>query len=156
MIDLTSRRSFSTYKKSRNTCERYSKIRVYYKYRTIFETVSNNCRILIMKQDKLTAFALMNRTVYLEKCLDILDNNQFTSLGTTTKTGKKIQQFLRKIRINLAMQEYSTIYPTGSCPGTFYGTAKVLKLPENRNVDQLLLDQLFLIQELPLTNWQNI
>ena len=33
--------------------------------------------------------------------------------------------------------EYSNIYPTGSCPGKFYGTAKVHKLPENGNMDQL-------------------
>ena len=35
------------------------------------------------------------------------------------------------------MQEYSTIYPTGSCPRKFYGTAKVHKLPESKNKDQL-------------------
>ena len=80
----------------------------------------------------------MDRTVYLEKCLDILDTNQFTKLSThpTKKTEEKIQWVLWKIK-SFSAQEYSTIYPTGSCPRKFYGTAKVHKLPESKNVDQL-------------------
>ena len=81
----------------------------------------------------------MDRTVYLEKCLDILDTNQFTKLSTdpTKETEKKIQRVLRKIKRSFSAQEYSTIYSTGSCPGKFYDTAKVHKLPGNGNVDQL-------------------
>ena len=37
------------------------------------------------------------------------------------------------------MPGYSTIYPTISCLGKFYGTAKVHKLPERGNMDQLLI-----------------
>ena len=81
----------------------------------------------------------MDRTVYLEKCLDILDTNQFTNLTTdpTKKMEEKIQRVLQKIKRSSSTLEYSTIYPSGSCPGKFYGTAKVHKLPENENVDQL-------------------
>ena len=44
-----------------------------------------------MNQDKGRGAALMDRTVYLDKCLDILDINQFTKLSTnpTKKTEKK-------------------------------------------------------------------
>ena len=92
-----------------------------------------------MKQDKGRGVVLMDRTVYLEKCLDILDTNQFTKLNTdpTKKTEEKIQRALQKIKRSFSTQEYSTIYPTGLCPGKFYGTAKVHRLPENGNVDQL-------------------
>ena len=48
-----------------------------------------------------------------------------------------MQQVLQEIKRSLSAQEYLTIYSTGSCPGKFYGTAKVHKLPENGNVDQL-------------------
>ena len=89
--------------KLRNTCGRYSKIRVPYKYRKIVETLSKNSRIVIMKQDKGRRVVLMDRTVYLEKCLDILDTNQSTKLTTdpTKKTEEKIQQVLRKIKRSL-------------------------------------------------------
>ena len=92
-----------------------------------------------MKQDKGRGVVVIDRMVYLEKCLDILDTNKFTKLGTdpAKKTEGKIEQVLRKIKRSLSAQKYSTIYPTGSCPGKFHGTAKVHKLPENEKVDQL-------------------
>ena len=70
-----------------------------------------------MKQDKGRGVVLMDRTVYLEKCQDMLDTNQFTKLDTdlTKKTKEKLQEIKR----SLSAQEYSTIYPTGSCPGKF-------------------------------------
>ena len=92
-----------------------------------------------MKQDKGRGVVLIDRTVYLEKCLDILDTNQFKKLSTdpTKKTEEKIQQVLQKIKRSFSAQEYSTIYPTGSSSRKFYGTAKVYNLPENGNMDQL-------------------
>ena len=82
----------------------------------------------------------MDRTVYIGKCLDILDTNQFTKLraNSTKKTEEKIEQVLRKIKTNFSTQEYSTIYPSGSCPGKCYGTVKIYKLPENGNIEELL------------------
>ena len=64
---------------------------------------------------------------------------QFTKLSTdpTEKTEEKIQRVLQKIKRSFSAQEYSTIYPTGSCPEKFYDTAKVHKLPENGHVNQL-------------------
>ena len=43
-----------------------------------------------MKQDKARGVVLMDRTVYLEKCLDILDTNQFTKLSRDPT--KKIEE----------------------------------------------------------------
>ena len=92
-----------------------------------------------MKQDKGRGVVLMDRTIYLEKCLDILDTNQFRKLSTdpTKKTEEKIQRVLRKMKRSFSTQEYSTIYPTGSCPVKFYGTGKIHQLPDNGNVEQL-------------------
>ena len=57
-----------------------------------------------MKQDKGRGVALIDRTVYLEKCLDILDTNQFTKLSTnsTKKTEEKIQRALRKVKTSFS------------------------------------------------------
>ena len=45
----------------------------------------------------------------------------------------------RKIKNNLTKQEYSRIYPTGSSPGKFYGTAKRHKLKKGSSIDDLPL-----------------
>ena len=40
-------------------------------------------------------------------------------------------------RSKLSENEYKQLYPTGSAPGKFYGTAKIHKLKENDDVNQL-------------------
>ena len=57
-----------------------------------------------MKQDLERGVVLMDRTVYLENCLDILDTTQFTKLSTdpTKKTEEKIQRVLRKTKRSLS------------------------------------------------------
>ena len=57
--------------KWRSTCERYSKIHVPYKYKTIIEGLSKNQSICVMKQDKGRGVAVMDRSKYTEKCLSI-------------------------------------------------------------------------------------
>ena len=54
----------------------------------------------------------------------------------------KIQRVLRKIKTNLISQEYSGLYPTGSCPGKIYGTAKIHKILPTDNVDKLPIRQI--------------
>ena len=49
------------------------------------------------------------------------------------------QRFIRKIKNNLTKQEYGWLYPTGSSPGKFYGTAKRHKLKQGSSVDDLPL-----------------
>ena len=35
------------------------------------------------------------------------------------------------------LEEYLHLYPSGSCPGKFYGTANLRKISENNTVDEL-------------------
>ena len=44
---------------------------------------------------------------------------------------------LRKIKRNISLHEYSRLYPTGSAPGKFYGTAKIHKLLPTDNIEKL-------------------
>ena len=53
------------------------------------------------------------------------------------KKQEKIQRILPKMKNRLSPQEYLRLYPSGSCPGKFYGTAKVHKISENDTVDEL-------------------
>ena len=58
-------------------------------------------------------------------------NKQFLSVETdpTKKLKTNIQQMLGKTNSKVSAQKYKRLYPTGSCPGKFYGTAKMHKLP---------------------------
>ena len=49
-----------------------------------------------------------------------------------------VQRTLRKVKSTKPQNIYSKLYPSGSCPGKFYGTAKMQKLSTN-NVDDLPL-----------------
>ena len=43
------------------------------------------------------------------------------------------------MKSKLSPYEYKKLYPTGSCPGKFYGTAKLKKLPVNGKIDDLTI-----------------
>ena len=52
-------------------------------------------------------------------------------------TEGKIQRMLTKIKPKLSEHEQKVLYPSGSSPGKFYGTAKIHKVSGNGNIDQL-------------------
>ena len=55
------------------------------------------------------------------------------------KAAEKMQRILRRTKNSnkKPQQEYLRLYPSGSYPGKFYGTAKVHKISENDTVDEL-------------------
>ena len=65
--------------------------------------------------------------------------HQFTKLNhnSTKNIESKIQRVLRKIKTILTSWEYSRLHPNGSCPGKFYGTAKIHEILATDNVDKL-------------------
>ena len=83
----------------------------------------------------------MDKTKYTEKCLIMLSTKQFLNVETdpTKPLEIKIQRILRKIKSKFSEQEYKRLYPTGSRPGKFYGTAKMHKLSLNGKLDDLPL-----------------
>ena len=125
--------------KLRSTCERYSKIHVPYKYKAIIDSLSKNQNICIMKQDKGRGVVVMDSSKYIEKCLDILQTEQFTKLsyGPTMSIKNKIQQEERKLKRGLTKQEYRQLYPRGSNLGRFCGTAKIHNLPTSGTIEEL-------------------
>ena len=94
--------------KLRNTCKKYSKIRVPYKYEEIIDQLSRNKDLCILKQDKGRGVVLMDRTKYTNRCLEILETNQFTKLNhdPTKSVEEMIQRLLRKFKSRLSQKEY--------------------------------------------------
>ena len=125
----------------RSSCEKYSCINVPYNCRKIVNDLSRNKDIVIMKQNKGRRVVVMDRGKYFDKCLAILNTEQFVQLqkDTTSSLEREVQCTLRKIKQKLPTDVYAKLYPTGSSPGKFYGTAKVHKLAINDTVEELPL-----------------
>ena len=54
----------------------------------------------------------------------------------------KTKNFLRKIKTIISLQEYSPLYPTGSAPSKFYGTAEMHKLLLTDGIEKLPMRQI--------------
>ena len=66
--------------KLRHTCDKYSQTGVPCKYHTIIDNLCRNKDLAIMKQDKGKGAVSLHRTVYIDKCLSILNTQQFEQL----------------------------------------------------------------------------
>ena len=107
--------------KLRYTCEKYSKIKVPYKYKKVIDNLKRNENIVIMKQDKGRGVVIVDKTRYIDKCLSLLESNQFKKLNKnpTSTYEVKIQRTLRKLKSKFSREEYYKLYPTGSNAARF-------------------------------------
>ena len=96
---------------------------------------------MLLHQDKGTGIVIIDRNRYTNKCLNILNTEQFRKLDRdpTKPIEAKIRSAVRKIKSHLSNQEYMRISPTGSAPGKFYGTVKKHKIPINGTINVLSL-----------------
>ena len=97
-----------------------------FKCREIINKLSNNSNIIFLRQNKGRGVAVIDRKKYTEKYVAMLNTKQFCKLDKgPTKTIKiKVQRAVKKIKDHLSTSEYQMLYPRGSAPGKFYGTAK--------------------------------
>ena len=126
--------------KLRTACEQYNNISVPYKEREISK-LKKNQNIMLLHQDKGTGIVIIDRNRYTNKCLNILNTEQFRKLDRdpTKPIEAKIRSAVRKIKSHLSNQEYMRISPTASAPGKFYGTVKKHKIPINGTINDLSL-----------------
>ena len=125
--------------KLRSVCEKYNTIKIVYKEKEIINRLSKNPRIIVLRQDHGRGIVIIDKGKYTEKCMKILNTKQFFKLqkDPTKNIEMKIQKAVRKIKNKLSPKEYLNIYPTGSSPGKFYGTAKKHKLTPTGTIDDL-------------------
>ena len=88
---------------------------------------------------------IVESSKYIEKCLSIRDNEKFIEItdAPTKCLECKIQQCVRKIKNN-QQKEYLQLYPTVCSACKIYGTAKIHKLPNGRNITELPLRSIVL------------
>ena len=125
--------------KLRNPWEKYTKIKEPYKYRKIINKLRKREDIAVLKADKGRGIVIMNSHKYHEKCLELLDTEQFQKLNhdPTKATERKVQTAFHKTKSKLSINEYKRIYPTSSSPGKLYGTAKIQKLSYHDGIEKL-------------------
>ena len=90
--------------------------------------------ILLMRTSrKNILLQLPDNSKYIEKCQALLNTGNFEKLGydNSREVEEKVQKTLFKIKNALGEEKYKEIYPSGSNPGRFYGTAKVHKVKQD-------------------------
>lgn len=86
--------------KLQHTCDKYSRIKVSYQYRTAINNLCNNKQLAILKQDKGGGIFLLGKTRYVERFLSIISTNKFKKLdkNPTFTYDTKIQRTFKKIK----------------------------------------------------------
>ena len=69
----------------RNTCHKYNRINVPYRYREIIRNLTNNEKIKVLKKDKDRQVVIMDSSQYMSKCLNMLNNDNFLKLTDDPK-----------------------------------------------------------------------
>ena len=91
------------------------KLEVPYKHQKIINKLSRNKDIVILRQDKDWGVTTLDCKDYIQKCMSILNTNQFQKLDTdpTKSLERKVQQTLQKIKHKFEDNEYKKLYPIG-------------------------------------------
>ena len=77
--------------KIRRTCENFSKLKVPYKHQKIIDKLSKNTGIIVLKQVKGRGVTKLNCKDYIQKCVLILNTNQFRKIYTDTTESLEIK-----------------------------------------------------------------
>ena len=98
----------------------------------ILRGLKNNKAIIILRPDKGNGVVILDREVYNNSCLGIInDQSKFKHLPAdpTISREAKLQRFLRKLRSKKVLDKdtYCSIFPKGSQPARFYGLPKLHK-----------------------------
>ena len=82
----------------RSTCEKYYSVKIPFRYRQAIKRLSNNKDIGILKQDEGRGVVILNRSKYIEKCLSIVNSNQFLQVDKdpTASIERKVQKNAKK------------------------------------------------------------
>ena len=109
--------------KVRQACENYYLVKSSKKVDEVITRLAKSKHVMVLKQGKGRGVVLMDRTRYIDKCLEHLNTDNFRELGQDkTKTIEEaIQKALYEVKDAIGEEEYRKIYPSGSNPGKYTG-----------------------------------
>ena len=89
------------------------------------------------RSDKGRGVVIMDSFQYRNKCLNMLNNDNFVKLtdDPTKPIEGKIRRAMRKIKSKLSKDEYNETCPTVSASCKVYGTVKVYKMTQNDSIE---------------------
>ena len=90
--------------KLRSTCEIYTRIKVPYKYQQTVKELSKKQNIVNMKQYKSSGLVIMDKSECREKCLRILENDNFKMTDQDST-----KNFLEQIRMKQVPDGYKMV-----------------------------------------------
>ena len=102
------------------------------------KTLIHNKDVVILKGDKDSSIAIMNKADYIKKMETMIEegikNGTYAEAGNTTMQDfKRFQDFLRQ---NFKKCEhYNEMFPESNAPAKMYGTAKTHKLDSTDNIE---------------------
>ena len=87
------------YKIIRRIYENYVKIRIPYKYKTVIQNLSQNKNSVLLSQDKGKRRVKLDRTKWIEKCMNSINTDQFRGLenNPTKRTETQLQNLLSSL-----------------------------------------------------------
>ena len=99
-----------------NTFHHYNKIKAPYEYQDTINKLSSNKDICLIKQDKGRGIIIMDKSKYLDKCLEILETDKFVKLDEdpTPQFETRVQNCLKRMKKRLGIKTYRQIYPSSS------------------------------------------
>ena len=66
--------------KLRHIYDKYSQIKVTYKYRNVINNLRRNKQLVILKKNKGRGVVLLDKSKYVKKCFSIINRNKFKKL----------------------------------------------------------------------------
>ena len=141
LSNLTEREKIELKAKFLNTFTKFSKIEIPQEQRKIIENLYKNPDLVILRQDKGRGVVILNRPTYVNKGEAFLNGPEFEKLDNdpTKSFQKQVQDTLLSMKNKFTKKLYKKLYPSSSRPGLYFGLAKVHKLKDSRNVDELPL-----------------
>ena len=93
--------------KLRHICDKYSRVKVPYRYRHVINNLRRNKQLVILNQDNGRGVVLLDKTKYVDKCFFNINTNKFKTLdkNPTVSYETKIQSTLRKMKSRFILQE---------------------------------------------------
>ena len=73
-----------------HACKRYNDIKVPYKYQRTIDTLRRNNSVVVLKKDKGGGVVILDKNIYVEKCLSVLITNEFMRSYKNQKPNKFI------------------------------------------------------------------
>ena len=107
--------------KMRRSCENYYNVKNKEKVDEVIRRLTKNSDVVILKQDKGRGVVLLDKSKYIEKCMEHLNTANFKKLDkdNTNSIKEAIQKPLLKMKRTISEEEYHRIYPSGLTLGKF-------------------------------------